>query len=377
MLLMVIISLLFMNLFVGIVTEAFKKEKFLMSYNHLLKPIQRDFIQVQLLTLRASPRKMLNRLDKRAGRLQRWSMWLIHTYAFRVAVNANILINMIVVAFESYKNSTTFANVIFTVNAVCFLLMCIEIIIKIIAMRRLFFEVKWEVLNFFLVLLPIFFESLGMVNKKWNFRQFLVICTVLRSSRIMFTSGLRKVKTLFLTIFQVLPAVGSLAFLLFIVIFIYAVICVHYFSTISLIQGAYELEIGYDANFRDFLGSFLTMFRSVTGEAWPSIMFETARGNSILFACVEDETYDSIVAAGRDPKDLTGPDGCGNYQVSYLIHLSFQVFVAQIFLNLFTAIFIDGFVLQNQVDDLPVTHETVKAFIEEWVKLDHRGTSYI
>ena len=69
MILMVIISLLFMNLFVGIVTEAFKKEKFLMSYNHLLKPIQRDFIQVQLLTLRVSPRKMLNRLEKRAGRL--------------------------------------------------------------------------------------------------------------------------------------------------------------------------------------------------------------------------------------------------------------------------------------------------------------------
>ena len=83
------------------------------------------------------------------------------------------------------------------------------------------------------------------------------------------------------------------------------------------------------------------------------------------------------MAAGRDPKDLTGPDGCGKKQVSYLIHLSFQVFVSQIFLNLFTAIFIDGFVLQSQVDDLPVTHETVEAFIEEWVKLDNRGTSYI
>ena len=92
-------------------------------------------------------------------------MWLIHTYPFHVAVNANILINMIVVSFESYKNSSTFADVIFTINLVCFLLMCIEIIIKIIAMRRLFFEVNWEVFNFILVLLPIFFESLSMLNK--------------------------------------------------------------------------------------------------------------------------------------------------------------------------------------------------------------------
>lgn len=61
-LLMTVISLLFMNLFVGIVTEAFNKQKFLMSYNHLLKPIQRDFIQIQLLTLRAKPKKILRRL---------------------------------------------------------------------------------------------------------------------------------------------------------------------------------------------------------------------------------------------------------------------------------------------------------------------------
>ena len=141
--LMIVISLLFMNLFVAIVTEAFKKEKLLMSYNHLLKPIQRDYIQVQLLTLRASPSKMIKKLDKRAGRLQRCSMWLIHTYPFRVAVNVNILINMAVVACESYKNSAAFADVIFSVNEACFLLMCIEVIIKIIAMRRLYFEVQW------------------------------------------------------------------------------------------------------------------------------------------------------------------------------------------------------------------------------------------
>ena len=81
--------------------------------------------------------------------------------------------------------------------------------------------------------------------------------------------------------------------------------------------------------------------------------------------------------AGRDPLELTGPDGCGSASISFPIHLSFQIFVSQIFLNLFTAIFVDGFVLQSQVEDLPVTQETVKAFVDEWQKLDVRGTSYI
>ena len=33
--------------------------------------------------------------------------------------------------------------------------------------------------------------------------------------------------------------------------------------------------------------------------------------------------------------------------------------------------------LQSQVEDLPVAQETVKAFVDEWQKLDVRGTSYI
>ena len=43
---MVIVSLLFMNLFVGIVVAGFDKEKELMSFNHLLKPSQKEFIQL-------------------------------------------------------------------------------------------------------------------------------------------------------------------------------------------------------------------------------------------------------------------------------------------------------------------------------------------
>ena len=89
----------------------------------------------------------------------------------------------------------------------------------------------------------------------------------------------------------------------------------------------------------------MTMFRSLTGEAWPSIMFESARQNQLLFQCRQDESYDTIVSRGDDPEDLDSPDGCGQTAVAYALHISFQVFVSQIFLNLFTAIFIDGFVM--------------------------------
>ena len=56
-----------------------------------------------------------------------------------VAVNVNIIVNIIVVTCESYKNSLEFAYVIYFTNYVCYFLMCIEVMIKIVALGKLFF----------------------------------------------------------------------------------------------------------------------------------------------------------------------------------------------------------------------------------------------
>lgn len=95
-------------------------------------------------------------------------------------------------------------------------------------------------------------------------------------------------------------------------------------------------------NFQSFGASFLTLLRCSTGEAWNSIMFDSARPRSILFQCVEDEEYETIVEAGRDPASVDGPKGCGS-GFAIIFHLLFQIIVSQVFLNLFIAIIIDAF----------------------------------
>ena len=55
----ILVSLLFMNLFAGIVVTAFKKEREILSYNYMLHPIQRDFIELQLKATKAKPLKGL------------------------------------------------------------------------------------------------------------------------------------------------------------------------------------------------------------------------------------------------------------------------------------------------------------------------------
>jgi len=55
MFIMIFITLLFLNLFVGVVIETFNKEKEALSLNSLLRTIERKWIDVQIMTYQAKP----------------------------------------------------------------------------------------------------------------------------------------------------------------------------------------------------------------------------------------------------------------------------------------------------------------------------------
>ena len=55
-----IISLLFLNLFIGVVVETFNRQKNLNSFNQVLRPVQRNFLRVILKTFTKKPVKKLN-----------------------------------------------------------------------------------------------------------------------------------------------------------------------------------------------------------------------------------------------------------------------------------------------------------------------------
>jgi hypothetical protein len=57
---MVFITLLFLNLFVGVVIETFNKEKEALSLNSLLRSIEKKWIDVQIMTYQAKPRIKIN-----------------------------------------------------------------------------------------------------------------------------------------------------------------------------------------------------------------------------------------------------------------------------------------------------------------------------
>ena len=55
MIVVIIICMLFLNLFVGVVIETYNREKERLSFNALLKASQRSWVQVQLMTFKLKP----------------------------------------------------------------------------------------------------------------------------------------------------------------------------------------------------------------------------------------------------------------------------------------------------------------------------------
>ena len=138
---------------------------------------------------------------------------------------------------------------------------------------------------------------------------------------------------------------GSIALLLMLLIFMFAIIGMSQFSLVNLQDAS---EMNKHVNFQSFGSAFLTLIRCSTGEAWNSIMFDSSQPYSIMYQCNENEDYYSIIARGDDPTDVYGPKGCGTGFAVYF-HILFQVIVSQVFLNLFIAIIIDAFFGQTDL----------------------------
>lgn len=118
---------------------------------------------------------------------------------------------------------------------------------------------------------------------------------------------------------------GSLGLLLMLLMFMFAIIGISQFALVDL-EGADEMN--YHVNFQTFSTAFLTLMRCATGEAWNSIMFESAKNRSILYQCEADESYESIIAREGAIVDHMTPKGCGPTYFAYAFHMLFQIFVS-------------------------------------------------
>ena len=157
-------------------------------------------------------------------------------------------------------------NYIFTV------IYTVEMVIKITAMGKAYFNDGWCVFDFLIVisawtgimLLRIFNIDVGAVS------------TVIRSFRIgrviKLINSAENLKHIFNTFINAIPELVNVGALLILFLFLFSVLGVSLFAEIK--KGD---SLDKNANFEDFGRAILTLLRVATGEAWVGIMYDCAR----------------------------------------------------------------------------------------------------
>lgn len=62
---------------------------------------------------------------------------------------------------------------------------------------------------------------------------------------------------------------------------------------------------------------------------------------------------------------------------SIVYHVTYQIIVSYVFLNLFVAVVMEGFENSNNIEGLPICEYDLDIFREHWKKYDPKGSCFI
>ena len=272
--LVVILCLLFANMLVRIIIQTYNMQKEFISFNSLLTQQQRSWIQVQIMTYTVKPKVRL--AQKERFGLRNFCITIAKSSFFDSFIMICILLNTAVLAlvwFDQPKEIPVLAEIL---NYVFMAIFTVEAIIKIIAMKKIYFLDPWNIFDFSIVSVTLIIILLKMWNIEISFGNGATILRALRIGRILrLLKRAEQLKIIFHTLLDSLPSLCSLGLLLIIIFFMFAIIGRSMFGFTQINEPMVELN--EHVNFRDFDNSFLLLFRCSTGENWHKIMFDFAR----------------------------------------------------------------------------------------------------
>ena len=175
----IVVCLLFYNLFVGVVIETYMIENRILSKNHLLTKSQKVWLHIQIMTLNASPKKALDQLGYGKCRLR--FVRFVKNPNFDRFILFAIMLNTLILTLNWYMQPETYEKPFEIINMVFMATFTVEAAIKIYALRKDYFREAWNVFDFFIVILTLIiliFQQTGILGNVG------AITTILRTLRI-------------------------------------------------------------------------------------------------------------------------------------------------------------------------------------------------
>lgn len=363
---MMVGSFLALNIFVGVVVDAYTK-----SYKELnASPLDSMMTPEQQEWVRETESRSIIDDNYKEEKTSITQKGLNETAWSRIVI-LSIVVNTILLAIKFFGEPTKLSVTINSIRLTISVLFMVEMLhILITKGYKMYFREFINVVDCFLVIINFagciksyFVTSSGNFYFVSIFRVLVAINVLINMYPVYFQT----LKTFVRTILKTIPAFCNIGTLVVLFLFIWSLIGVNTYAKVQF----YGTHNQY-ANFRNLNTAFTTIIRFMTGEGWSQFMYDLSREQP---GCVSDPPYDETMCGFNDFYGCIPMNGCGHVSV-FPFFFCFQIFVAYITLNLTVAVILENYLSLAHTRKATINH-VVRLFVAGWLNYDSNKKCYL
>jgi len=337
-------SFFVINLFVGVVINKFSEVKEANNGASLfLSDEQQKWVKMQKEIMKSKVKTPLKPME---GKIRRKAFYIVEDKRFDHLIMTIILLSIVTMACSYFDPQIeNYDKTLEAFDYVWSSVFVIEMLLKMFGLGlKQYFRKHWNKFDFFIVMGSIVdFIVTNSVNQNEedggiDIKTFRVLRVARMVKLIKHNRGLANI---FGALILSIPSLGNVGSILFLNIYVYAVMGMNLFAEVTVESGCgvHDCQmIDERSNFSTFGSSLLTLFRTVTGESWNGIMHD-------------------LKSAG--------------FTVATPFFVSFVIMGSFIMLNLFVAVILENYVdAQNQDREAVASATLTKEFAKVWAELD-------
>ncbi|KAM6338644.1 sodium channel protein type 5 subunit alpha-like [Podargus strigoides] len=348
-------SFFMLNLFIGVVISNFNQQRKKISGKDLfLTEEQKKYYNALKKLGSKKPQKPIPRPS---NAFQGLLFDVVSHKAFDITVVTFICLNMVVMMAENSQN-----GIKDTLNKINYFFVAVftaECVIKMLALRHYFFTSGWNLFDLTVVVVSLVSIGLSEGFRTLFSPTLLRIFRLVRIGRILrLIRKARGLRTLLFALLMSLPALVNIGLLLFLIMFIYAIVGMTNFACLGWEGGIDNLF-----NFQTFGSSILCLFQITTSAGWDGLLVPVLRGSN---SCAPN-----LNLTDEQKKNCTNKEVGIFFFVSYVI-LSFLIVV-----NMYIAVILENFSVATEESTDPLCEDDFDMFYETWGKFDPQATQFI
>uniref|UniRef100_A0A8C3TQ06 Sodium channel protein n=1 Tax=Catharus ustulatus TaxID=91951 RepID=A0A8C3TQ06_CATUS len=348
-------SFFMLNLFIGVVISNFNQQRKKISGKDLfLTEEQKKYYNALKKLGSKKPQKPIPRPS---NAFLGWLFDIVSHKAFEITIVIFICLNMMVMVAENNQKATK--DVLNKINYFFVAVFTLECVMKILALRHYYFGSCWNMFDFSVVVLSI--VSLGLSEVFQSFFSPTVLRTLrlVRIGRILrLVHRAKRIHTLLFALLMSLPALVNIGLLLFLIMFIYAIVGMANFACLRLDGGIDNIF-----NFQTFCGSILCLFQITTSAGWDTLLAPVLKGPG---RCAPQ-----LNVTGTEENNCIHKGFGIFYFVSYVV-ISFLIVI-----NMYIAVILENFSVATEESTDPLCEDDFDMFYETWGKFDPLATQFI